>query len=610
MSSSSPAISPSVPLDARRIDVQPRLDISGRGSPAQTARLLAKDRRVQPRCSTYLGLPSAADPTYVVSLDSEGSLWHGGAVSGSGSGISTSRRPHRRGQDMTSKILLSGGCVLTLGTKTPNFNRADVLIDAGVVVQVGTGLRARDAERVDATDTIVMPGFVDTHRHAWTSLFRNVREHSENGESPVPAEVADHYQPEDVYAATLIGVLGAAEAGITTVVDWSPIRPDAGFAEAALQAHADAGVRTVFVHAGRRRTEGNAGPAIREIVARLTGAAGPMTSVALGFDVPGSADLDAVAEGWAAARELGMRIHAHAGSRELGARRDRRSRRPWPLGRGRHARALRWRSTTRTSMPSRLPARRSPWCPRRGGERSRIAPDRPTAGRPRHPAGSRGRRRMRHAGRHVRADAGDELDAARHGVRSQVGGESRRAPTDEHARHDPLRHDRRRAGRGVGWRDRITRPGKRADVIVLRTDRPNVFPINDPIGAVVWGMDTSNVDMVFVDGACRDARRRAGSRRTTRARAGELRPGAGGGRLRSRRRRGERRASDESSLGARRRRSRRSWSHPATCPCTSRSRCSPSSLRSGRRRRCEDPASARSPRSERSWPSPRWARCW
>jgi cytosine/adenosine deaminase-related metal-dependent hydrolase len=43
-------------------------------------------------------------------------------------------------------------------------------------------------------------------------------------------------------------------------------------------------------------------------------------------------------------------------------------------------------------------------------------------------------------------------------------------------------------------------PGMRADVVLLRTDRPNVFPINDPIGAVVWGMDTSNVDAVFVDG--------------------------------------------------------------------------------------------------------------
>jgi len=43
-------------------------------------------------------------------------------------------------------------------------------------------------------------------------------------------------------------------------------------------------------------------------------------------------------------------------------------------------------------------------------------------------------------------------------------------------------------------------PGKEADVIMLRTDRPNVFPVNDPIGAVVWSMDTSNIDSVFVAG--------------------------------------------------------------------------------------------------------------
>jgi cytosine/adenosine deaminase-related metal-dependent hydrolase len=43
-------------------------------------------------------------------------------------------------------------------------------------------------------------------------------------------------------------------------------------------------------------------------------------------------------------------------------------------------------------------------------------------------------------------------------------------------------------------------PGKEADIIMLRTDTPNIFPINDPIGAVVWGMDTSNVDTVFIAG--------------------------------------------------------------------------------------------------------------
>jgi cytosine/adenosine deaminase-related metal-dependent hydrolase len=43
-------------------------------------------------------------------------------------------------------------------------------------------------------------------------------------------------------------------------------------------------------------------------------------------------------------------------------------------------------------------------------------------------------------------------------------------------------------------------PGMCGDVVVLRADRPNIFPINDPIGAVVWGMDTSNIDMVIAGG--------------------------------------------------------------------------------------------------------------
>ena len=43
-------------------------------------------------------------------------------------------------------------------------------------------------------------------------------------------------------------------------------------------------------------------------------------------------------------------------------------------------------------------------------------------------------------------------------------------------------------------------PGKQADVIMLRTDRVNVTPLNDPATAVVAGMDTSNVDTVLIAG--------------------------------------------------------------------------------------------------------------
>ena len=43
-------------------------------------------------------------------------------------------------------------------------------------------------------------------------------------------------------------------------------------------------------------------------------------------------------------------------------------------------------------------------------------------------------------------------------------------------------------------------PGKQADLIMLRTDRMNVTPLNDPATAVVVGMDTGNVDTVLIAG--------------------------------------------------------------------------------------------------------------
>jgi 5-methylthioadenosine/S-adenosylhomocysteine deaminase len=56
--------------------------------------------------------------------------------------------------------------------------------------------------------------------------------------------------------------------------------------------------------------------------------------------------------------------------------------------------------------------------------------------------------------------------------------------------------------RANGLADRVgtLTPGKEADIITLRTDQANIVPVNDLIGAVVWGIGTSDVDSVFVAG--------------------------------------------------------------------------------------------------------------
>ena len=74
---------------------------------------------------------------------------------------------------MKGRVLIKGGTVLSFDRVLGNSVGADILIEDGIIIEVGPSLRSRNAEVVDASDTIVMPGFVDTHRHLWQSLTRN-----------------------------------------------------------------------------------------------------------------------------------------------------------------------------------------------------------------------------------------------------------------------------------------------------------------------------------------------------------------------------------------------------------------------------------------------------
>src|SRR4030081_2419425 len=63
------------------------------------------------------------------------------------------------------RILLKGGIVLTLDRQVGDFAQADVLVEDGKIREVRPNVAASDAAVVDATNRIVIPGFIDTHHH-------------------------------------------------------------------------------------------------------------------------------------------------------------------------------------------------------------------------------------------------------------------------------------------------------------------------------------------------------------------------------------------------------------------------------------------------------------
>jgi 5-methylthioadenosine/S-adenosylhomocysteine deaminase len=399
---------------------------------------------------------------------------------------------------MTRRLLFRNGTVLTLA-RTPNLTGADVLVEDGRIAEVGRGLRVRDAEVVDASDHIVMPGFVDGHQSLWRSLLRHLDGGAGANEVAPAARYGPHYEPDDLYAATLLGLHGALQAGTTTVVDWCDLHLDDRYTQAALQAHADAGLRTVLVHASPRwaSAAGDA-TASQRFAARQIGTPGPTTTLALGtvLDQDAPAGLAAT---WSAARAHGVRVHALAGTSPSGAGAVSGAASQGLLAgdvtlvHGTHLddgdlAAVAAKGTGLVLTPSHEMANGIGSPPLQGlidrgirpglgvGEGSVVSGDLFSE--------------MRAAQSVQHATLFDLKHAGKGGVPSLLN------------TRDVIRYATADGARAIGLGESAgtLEVGKQADLVLLRTDLPNIFPVNDPIGAVVWGMDASNVDWVVVGG--------------------------------------------------------------------------------------------------------------
>jgi 5-methylthioadenosine/S-adenosylhomocysteine deaminase len=408
---------------------------------------------------------------------------------------------------MTGKTLLKKGIILSLEKKVGNFMQADVLIDGTKIAAVGPNLTAEGAEAIDASNMIVMPGFIDSHRHVWEGILRNIG-------TDVPLEgdasylafilntLAPVYRPEDAYVGDLVGLYGAIDAGITTILDWSHIQATREHGDAVIRALQESGIRAVFAYGYPwwKYPDENQDHWIRDIAKQYFSSKDQLLTFGLASPGPEFIPFESAKSQWELARELGARLTVHVGVGTAGKQ--------GKLGEMSKAGLL--KDDTTYIHCTTLSDDEFQMIVDTGGTVSLASPVEMMMGHGMVPI-------QKCLDRGLRPSLSIDVET---NVPNDMFTQMRSVIALQHA----LLFEKKLAGEGnvpapLTTRDLIEfatiegarangladktgtlTPGKEADIIMLRTDKPNIFPINDPIGAVVWGMDTSNVDSVFVAG--------------------------------------------------------------------------------------------------------------
>lgn len=354
----------------------------------------------------------------------------------------------------------------------------DVLIEDGKIAAVGKGLSGDEV--IDATGRIVLPGFVDSHRHTWQAAIRAA---APNTDFPgylqtVLGELAPRFAPEDVRAGNLAGALEALDAGITTLLDWSHIQFTPQHTDATVDALRASGIRAVFGYCYGGPAEG-----FEAETRRVRDLGVPMAMAALGPEI---VSREQALREWRLAAELDLDITAHMGSHGAQSAGDTLA---WLRDNGLLEQRITYIHANHYTDEALKVIAES------GGSVSVSPIDEMTLG-----MGDPITGRARAAGMPVSFSA-DTVVCAPGDMFSLM----RAAFMMERGRitvADTLRMATLEGAQVVGLGDVVgsLRPGKQADLVLLRTDTLGMAAAHDPIGAVVLNADTSAVDTVLVGG--------------------------------------------------------------------------------------------------------------
>ncbi|MES5817972.1 amidohydrolase family protein [Streptomyces sp. RG80] len=416
---------------------------------------------------------------------------------------------------MTVRTLLRAGHVISMDPDIGDLPRGDVLVEDGKIVAVQPEISA-DAEVLDMSGRILIPGFVDTHRHTWEASIRGVAPDATLDDYFVDIldTFAPLYTPEDVYAANLAGALECLNAGITTLVDWSHINNTPEHPDAAIQALAETGIRAQYAYGSANTSLADywfeskiaiPGDDVRRIHDTHFASDDSLLTMALATRGPGFCVNDVVIAEWGLARELGIPITVHVGMGRLAGR--------FGMAKQLHDLGLlgpdttyihccyfseeEWRMVadsggTVSIAPQVETQMGHGWPPVvkaiEHGLRPSLSIDVVTT---------------------VPGDMFTQIRAAFGAERARVNAECWQAdvpvPETMLTARRMLEIATRNGAHVAGLEDRTgsLTPGKRADVVAIDATALNVAPVHDAAAAVTLSADVSNVDTVLVDGVIR-----------------------------------------------------------------------------------------------------------
>jgi cytosine/adenosine deaminase-related metal-dependent hydrolase len=224
---------------------------------------------------------------------------------------------------VSRRTLLRGGHVLTMDPALGDVLGGDLLIEDDRVAAVGPSLEVGDAEVIDAADCIVIPGFIDSHRHTWETVIRGIAPDVSLGGyfAIVLDQLAPAYRPEDVYAGNYLGSLEAIDAGVTTLLDWSHISNTPEHSDEAIRGLRDARLRAVYCYGNPNTSLADwwyestleSPEDIRRVRSQYFSSDDGLITLAMGTRGPGFCTPEVVRHDWELARDVGAPISVHVG---------------------------------------------------------------------------------------------------------------------------------------------------------------------------------------------------------------------------------------------------------------------------------------------------------